>query len=82
MWAGGNFPTRVHAHLRSNADKWVPYDGVVILGGYNDVHRVAEYPSCVRTMSSGSSSSASRSITMGSDSHPIDMLETKLVVVC
>jgi len=73
----------MHAHLKSNAASWVPYDGVVILGGYNDVHRVAEYPSCFRAMSSGSSSSsAGRSITMGSDSHQIDMLETRLVVVC
>jgi len=43
--AGGNFHTRMHAHLRSNAATWSPYDGVVILGGFNDVHRVEQYPS-------------------------------------
>ena len=72
----------MHAHLKSNAASWVPYDGVVILGGYNDVHRVAEYPSCFRAMPSGNISSSGGSITMGSDCHQIDMLETKLVVVC
>ena len=40
--SGGNFHTRMHAHLGNNAANWFDYDGVVILGGFNDVHRVEE----------------------------------------
>ena len=59
--AGGNFEARLHAHLERNAAAWTPYDCVVFLGGFNDVHRHQEYPSCVIATSSGSGSSSSRS---------------------
>jgi hypothetical protein len=31
-------------HVEQHAATWKPYDYVVILGGYNDVHRLQEYP--------------------------------------
>ena len=74
MSAGGNFPTRMLAHLDSNADKWVPYNAVAVLGGFKDVARVAQYPLRVRAMSSASSSSsAGSSPTASSDGRPNDV---------
>ena len=32
--------------MSSRSADWSPYIGVVLLGGYNDVMRVSEYPSC------------------------------------
>ena len=66
--AGANFHTRMAAHLGHNTGTWVPYDCVVLLGGYNDVHRLQEYPACVKAISSVSSGSGSSSLSSDSGS--------------
>ena len=58
--AGGNFEERLRARLEDNAGAWAPYNCVVFLGGFNDVHRHRECPSCVIATLSGSGSSSSR----------------------
>ena len=66
--AGANFPTRMAANLGQYLDTWTPYDCVVLLGGYNDVHRVQEYPECVKPTWSASSGSGSSSLSSDSGS--------------
>ena len=71
MAAGSNFYTRLAAHLEHNTEAWAPYHCVVLLGGYNDVHCLQEYPACVKATSSASSGSGSSSLSSDGGSSSI-----------
>ena len=66
--AGANFPTRMTANIEQYSATWTPYDCVVILGGFNDIHRLQEYPECVKPTWSASSGSGSSSLSSDSGS--------------